>query len=82
MFVAEENVTEKSHVTFYRCSLCISEPVSATPIIESPSAPLSQYAGEHVRMRVYDQRTSNWGNISLDKWRWVMDVNFVQKGLN
>ena len=46
MFVADETVTQKSHVTFFRCSLCISEHVSATPTIKSLNEPLSQRAGE------------------------------------
>jgi len=45
MFVADETVTQKSHVTFFRCSLCISEHVSATPTIKL-NEPLSQRAGE------------------------------------
>jgi len=46
MFVADETVTQKSHVTFFRCSLCVSEHVSATPTIEPVKQPLGQRAGE------------------------------------
>ena len=35
MFIADETVNSKSHVTFFRCSLCISEHVSSEPIVES-----------------------------------------------
>ena len=34
MFVADETATSKSQVTFYRCSICVSEHVSAEPIAE------------------------------------------------
>jgi len=46
MFVADESITQKSHVTFYRCSLCVSEHVSATPLTSPLQAPLSQRAEE------------------------------------
>ena len=42
MFVADETVNSKSHVTFFRCSLCVSEHVSSEPIIESPFQSTSQ----------------------------------------
>jgi hypothetical protein len=45
MFVADETITQKSHVTFFRCSLCVSEHVSATPVIEPLNEPLGQRAG-------------------------------------
>lgn len=32
MFVAEETANSRSHVTFYRCSLCVGEHVSSEPI--------------------------------------------------
>jgi hypothetical protein len=34
MFVADETATSRSQVTFFRCSLCVSEHVSAEPIAE------------------------------------------------
>jgi hypothetical protein len=34
MFVADETATSRSQVTFYRCSICVSEHVSAEPIAE------------------------------------------------
>jgi hypothetical protein len=34
MFVTDRNTTALSHVTFYRCSLCISEHVSSEPVVE------------------------------------------------
>ena len=35
MFVADETLTAKSHVTFFRCSLCVSGHVSSEPIVLS-----------------------------------------------
>ena len=35
MFVTGETTNDRSHVTFYRCSLCVSEHVSSEPIVES-----------------------------------------------
>ena len=35
MFVTDETVNSKSHVIFFRCSLCVSEHVSAEPRMES-----------------------------------------------
>lgn len=32
MFVANEAASKKSHVTFFRCSLCVSGHVSSEPI--------------------------------------------------
>jgi len=34
MFIADETATSKSQVTFFRCSICVSEHVSAEPIAE------------------------------------------------
>jgi len=34
MFVTDETINSRSQVTFYRCSLCVSEHVSSEPIIE------------------------------------------------
>lgn len=34
MFIADESATSKSQVTFFRCSICVSEHVSAEPITE------------------------------------------------
>ncbi|MDH3218154.1 MAG: hypothetical protein OEO19_01375 [Gammaproteobacteria bacterium] len=34
MFVTDETANSRSHVTFYRCSLCVSEHVSSEPIPE------------------------------------------------
>ena len=45
MFVADETVNSKSHVTFFRCSLCVSEHVSSEPIIESHSPSTNQLTG-------------------------------------
>lgn len=33
MFITDESATDKSSVTFYRCSICISEHVSAEPTV-------------------------------------------------
>ena len=45
MFVAAETVNQKSHVTFFRCSLCVSEHVSSEPITQSLSEPVSHNNG-------------------------------------
>ncbi len=40
MFVIDETVSERSQVTFYRCSLCVNEHVSSEPVaaVASPQA--------------------------------------------
>ena len=38
MFITDETATSKSSVTFYRCSICISEHVSAEPYTVSQEA--------------------------------------------
>ena len=35
MFITDETANDRSQVTFYRCSLCVSEHVSSEPIVES-----------------------------------------------
>ena len=42
MLVVDETVSQKSHVMFFRCSLCVSEHVSSEPIIETRSELESQ----------------------------------------
>ena len=37
MFVVDETTNSRSHVTFYRCSLCVSEHVSSQAIMEAVS---------------------------------------------
>jgi len=37
MFVLDETVNSRSQVTFYRCSLCVSEHVSSEPIVDRTS---------------------------------------------
>jgi hypothetical protein len=37
MFVTDETANKKSHVTFYRCSICVSEHVSSQPVMEVSS---------------------------------------------
>jgi hypothetical protein len=37
MFVTDETANAKSQVTFYRCSICVSEHVSSEPIFEAAS---------------------------------------------
>ena len=44
MFVIDETVNLKSHVIFFRCSLCISEHVSSEPIGDSRGEPPVQQA--------------------------------------
>jgi hypothetical protein len=38
MFVTDETANAKSQVTFYRCSICVSEHVSSEPIFEAASS--------------------------------------------
>ena len=35
MFVTDETATAKSSVTFYRCSICVSEHVSSEPVMQT-----------------------------------------------
>ena len=44
MFITDETVNSRSQVTFFRCSLCVSEHVSAEPIVELPEQSVSQRA--------------------------------------
>jgi hypothetical protein len=44
MFITDETVNSKSHVIFFRCSLCVSEHVSSEPIIEPLSQPVTLQA--------------------------------------
>ena len=37
MFITDETANSRSHVTFYRCSICVSEHVSSEPILEAAS---------------------------------------------
>jgi len=37
MFITDETVNARSQVTFYRCSICVSEHVSSEPILETGS---------------------------------------------
>ena len=43
MFVTDETANAKSQVTFYRCSICVSEHVSSEPIFEASSPEMSEY---------------------------------------
>ena len=43
MFVTEETANAKSQVTFYRCSICVSEHVSSEPIFEAANPETSEY---------------------------------------
>ncbi len=43
MFITDETATSRSQVTFYRCSVCVSEHVSSEPIEESTSYEASDY---------------------------------------
>lgn len=57
MFVAEETTNSRSHVTFYRCSLCVgehvsSEPVAANPVQESTDFYLLSAAVERIRPQI------------------------------
>ena len=41
MLVTDETVNARSHVTFFRCSLCVNEHVSSSPIMEPRQEPVS-----------------------------------------
>lgn len=43
MFIAAETTNSLSHVTFYRCSVCISEHVSSEPIVEHANHDSTEY---------------------------------------
>ncbi len=43
MFVTDETANTKSQVTFYRCSICVSEHVSSEPIFEAASHESTEY---------------------------------------
>ncbi len=43
MFVTDETANTKSHVTFYRCSICVSEHVSSHPISTAVSHESTEY---------------------------------------
>jgi len=43
MFIADETTNSLSQVTFYRCSVCISEHVSSEPIVEHASYDSTEY---------------------------------------
>ena len=43
MIVTDEAATAKSQVTFYRCSICISEHVSSEPIFEAANTETTEY---------------------------------------
>ena len=45
MFVTDETTSARSQVTFYRCSLCVSEHVSSQPVVESISYDLINSIG-------------------------------------
>ena len=44
MFITDETANSKSHVTFYRCSICVSEHVSSQPIFEAISHEPTEYS--------------------------------------
>ena len=41
MFVIDETVSERSQVTFYRCSLCVNEHVSSEPVAAVAATPVA-----------------------------------------
>ena len=43
MFVTDETATAKSSVTFYRCSICVSEHVSSEPVMQTVSHETTDY---------------------------------------
>jgi hypothetical protein len=44
MFIAEETTNSCSHVTFYRCSLCVGEHVSSAPVEREPVQESTDYS--------------------------------------
>jgi DNA-directed RNA polymerase subunit RPC12/RpoP len=42
MFVTDQTSTSRSHVVFYRCSLCVSEHVSSQPVLQTMRQPEPQ----------------------------------------
>ena len=45
MFVIDENVSARSQVTFYRCSLCVNEHVSSEPVVDTPTLQAADLLG-------------------------------------
>jgi hypothetical protein len=43
MFISDETANDRSQVTFYRCSICVSEHVSSAPIVEATSYESNDY---------------------------------------
>ena len=43
MFVTDETATAKSSVTFYRCSICVSEHVSSEPVMQTAGHETADY---------------------------------------
>jgi len=56
MFITDESATAKSSVTFYRCSICVSEHVSSEPAVHS----------------VRDDATEYFDSPSADRKRYLM----------
>lgn len=44
MFITDETVNARSQVTFYRCSLCVSEYVSSEPVFQAVTQESSAYS--------------------------------------
>ncbi len=51
MFVTDETATAKSSVTFYRCSICISEHVSSEPVLQAAKHETTDYLDTQVTER-------------------------------
>ena len=43
MFITDETVNSRSQVTFYRCSVCVSEHVSSEPLAETANFDSGDY---------------------------------------
>ena len=43
MFITDETSNSRSQVTFYRCSVCVSEHVSSEPILETAGYEANDY---------------------------------------
>jgi hypothetical protein len=57
MFISDETINARSQVTFYRCSICVSEHVSSEPVPETAS---------------YQSTVDYFDSPSTDKKRYLM----------
>jgi len=53
MFVTDETANARSLVTFYRCSLCVSEHVSSEPVLQAAAEPDDYFEASSTDNRRY-----------------------------